>query len=725
MESLAITTDCITLGSAVAKATWLLNAVVREVRESRSVLDNLSRELHSLEGVLDLLQEDAESFPQELAADTPVILERCQSVVDELDAHLSLLNQPELSSQERRRRWFETGKDESIVLQKRIAAHRAVLGLAIDLVGATAIREIRLEAEAGRPTTIQRRANAADAFSDIARILNEMEDVYAQTKELETDGAPSPLHHYIMTVKAHVEAVLSSADLAEADEGAFVSGKELFPAYIGDGPDSAISINEEPLRKTLQEALANKSADAEARSHSDDDLGRRNGPKYGTYLDVDGDGDDGSSMIESVSVNEIIETITPRPRDDMAGFIEAQGSLSTPSSRPPTPPPKDVKRLEAARNNMVSPFLELDRHPEPVVSNYGVFTEITSNTRKQSSGTGGKLDRIFGSQRRKPKLRLNLMPGDDLRYVPGSQLSPRPGTQSTQSGSSSENMSVEFRPSTPVIKASLVRRSSKRLSVSLKKLPLWSPTDLEETAEGTEFATVFGVSLQRSMAVAKGTSKTHHGDNGGSSRRDFPLCMQKSCFFIKQEGIGAPNLFADAGDGHRVRRLKDAFARPPTYGNDVNWSHYTVYDAADLILLFLSQLPKPLVSESIAKRWVVLARQSTLSGALSNRLEQCIDFWEEALSSLRGPHRSLFKLLLNLWADIADASEVNDMTAERLAAAVIKPLMHIHPEKYDTDFILALAYLIRKRGEYIEIMKSDKKTSEIARITRISRIQGF
>ncbi|KXJ86169.1 hypothetical protein Micbo1qcDRAFT_237103 [Microdochium bolleyi] len=723
MESLTITTDCITLGSAVAKMTWLLNAVVREVRESRSVLDSLSRELHSLEGVLDLLQEDADSFPPELAADTPIILERCQQVIDELDKHLSRLNQPELSSRERRVLWFETGREASVGLEKRVAAHRAVLGLAIDLVGATTIRETRLEAEADRPTTIQRRVNASDAFSDMSRILSEMEDVYAQAKALNPGDHPtSPLHHYIMTVKACLESVLTSAELAEEHKGAHLSGNELFPAYLGDSPDSAISIDkEEPLRKTLQDALATK----EARdSRSDDDLDRSAEPAKGTYLDVSSLCDDGSSMIESVSIKEIIEAISPPPQEEAADYDELLDSLGALPSRPPTPPPKDIKRLEAARDSMVSPFVE-PHQPEPVVNNYGVFTEITSNTRKQSSGTGAKLDRFFGSQRRKPRLQLNLKPSEDFRDIPESDTSPRPGTQSTTSAVSTTNTSPDFRPSTPVIKASLVRRSSKRLSVSLKRLPLWSPTELEETTASNEASTVFGVSLQKSMSVAKGTSKTHHGENGGSSRRDFPLCMQKCCFFIKQEGIQAPHLFADPGDAYRVRKLKDTFAKGPNYGNDIHWEFYTVYDAADLILLFLAQLPKPLVSESIAKRWVVLSRQSNQSGNLGNRLEQCIDFWEEALSSLRGPHRSLLKLLLNLWADIAGASEWNDMTAERLAASVIKPLMHIHPEKYDTDFVLALAYLIRKRGEYIDIMGSSKKNSELARVTRLSRVQGW
>lgn len=100
------------------------------------MLDSLSRELHSLEGVLDLLQEDAESFPPQLAADTPMVLDQCQTVLDELDAHLLVLNRAGLPSHQRRKLWFDEGKDKSVVLQNKLAAHRGVLGLAIDLVGA-------------------------------------------------------------------------------------------------------------------------------------------------------------------------------------------------------------------------------------------------------------------------------------------------------------------------------------------------------------------------------------------------------------------------------------------------------------------------------------------------------------------------------------------------------------------------------------------------------------
>lgn len=86
------------------------------------------------------------------------------------------------------------------------------------------------------------------------------------------------------------------------------------------------------------------------------------------------------------------------------------------------------------------------------------------------------------------------------------------------------------------------------------------------------------------------------------------------------------------------------------------------------------------------------------------------------MSGLRGPSRSLFKLLLNLWADVATAQEENDMTAERLADVVLKPLIHVSSGQYKTDYMLSLSFLIRKRAEYTQLLKDNQ--SAVKRISR-------
>ncbi|KAI2624431.1 Rho GTPase activation protein [Hypoxylon sp. NC1633] len=650
MESQSITTGCITLDSTITKTSTILNGFVREVREARSDVDGVSRELHSLQGVLDLLKEDAGLFPPELAERIPAVVGHCFNVVNDLDTSISAFSSSELTKQDKRSQWLAEGRKELATFRTSLEAHKAVLGLALDLVGATTIRDVTSDIEPNKRNTIERHQNSADVVEDVSRILVEMSQLRMRLPgEFEKKGTEFSLYDYMTCLMSYAETIISNKeseheaeqsikDVEQSeDQGAFVGESEMFGAYVGDKPDSAIDISVEPAFKKLQDALARPE-------------------------------------------DETIPTI----EELMASFVGV---------RAPTPPPKDSKRLELARSMMVSPF---EGMPDSPTIPYGVVTEITSKGRPVEPAPSFTKSRGLGKFFAPLKHAISET---------------RPQTRSTSS-----TVATETQPATPIIQASLVRRGSHRLSVSFKKLPMWSPEMIVDEPEGPNSNAVFGVSLQRSMQIAKGTSKTHHTGNGGSSRRDFPLCIQKCCFFLKNEGVEAPDIFAEPGDSYRVQKLKDIFSSAPTYGEDVNWNNFGVYDAADLILLFLSQLPKPLIPETLAKWWISISRQATLSGSHGTRLDQCIDFWEEALGGLRGPSRTLFKLLLNLWADVAQAEEKNDMTAERLAGVLIKPLMHVSSAKYETDFMLSLAFLIRKRVEYTDLLKKDQ--AEVRRISR-------
>jgi GTPase-activating protein SAC7 len=113
-----------------------LPSFVRHVREARSDVDAVSRELHSLQTVLTLLKEDAALFPPELAQHTPAILGNCSSVIDRLEKSVLVLHGQELSKQEKRTQWLNAGRTDAASFRSTLEAHRAAIGLALDLVGA-------------------------------------------------------------------------------------------------------------------------------------------------------------------------------------------------------------------------------------------------------------------------------------------------------------------------------------------------------------------------------------------------------------------------------------------------------------------------------------------------------------------------------------------------------------------------------------------------------------
>ena len=248
----------------------------------------------------------------------------------------------------------------------------------------------------------------------------------------------------------------------------------------------------------------------------------------------------------------------------------------------------------------------------------------------------------------------------------------------------------------------LLRRSGSKLSTTLRSIGLRRPS-LQAVDDNSEMGlnVVFGVPLARSIQVARGIANTKHG-NGGSSVRsthEYPLCVLRCVYHVRSCGLDVPDIFGVDGERLRLGKLKETFNSAGTsYGKELDWSLFTVHDAADLVLLFLSELPKPVIPDSVGKRWIALSRQATVRGGA--RLDQGLDFWEEALMGIRGPGRALFKLLLNLWGDIADAAEENEMTAERLAGRLIRPLMHNATARRQTDLMLGLAFIIRRRSEY-------------------------
>ncbi|KAK3380686.1 Rho GTPase activation protein [Lasiosphaeria ovina] len=244
---------------------------------------------------------------------------------------------------------------------------------------------------------------------------------------------------------------------------------------------------------------------------------------------------------------------------------------------------------------------------------------------------------------------------------------------------------------------------------------------------------VFGVDLNSSIRVAPMKTRISHRGQS-TSYRTFPICIYKCCEFIRKSGYTNPNLFSGPGNAFNVAQLKDIFSSAPSYGEsfDLSSTDYTVYDAARLILLYLEELPKPLIPPSVVRSWVLLARQAGAIEPPCPRVETGLDFWTEALNRLPLASRNLAKHLLTLFAEVTPRSperpnEIPEADARQLASVVSRALFHHEsdvrmsaqtggndagddkksrkrkPKKNNNNSVhptLALAFLIKKRGEY-------------------------
>ena len=129
-----ITTNCFATSNAIAKASLLLHGFLRDVRESRAEIDPLLGELQSLDTILDLLKDDAASFPPDLARLTPVLLDNCAILADEIGSSITSFSGHTLPVKEKRWKWLANRK-ELAVLGLALQGYKGVLGAAVDLVG--------------------------------------------------------------------------------------------------------------------------------------------------------------------------------------------------------------------------------------------------------------------------------------------------------------------------------------------------------------------------------------------------------------------------------------------------------------------------------------------------------------------------------------------------------------------------------------------------------------
>ncbi|KAL2259875.1 hypothetical protein VTK26DRAFT_6302 [Humicola hyalothermophila] len=229
---------------------------------------------------------------------------------------------------------------------------------------------------------------------------------------------------------------------------------------------------------------------------------------------------------------------------------------------------------------------------------------------------------------------------------------------------------------------------------------------------------VFGVELKESLRVAPMKIRISHKGKR-TSHRTFPLCVHKCCEFIRRAGGTDGTIFSAPGNPSNIAALRAIFSQPPTYGEDFHFegSAYTVHDAAGLILLFLRELPKPLISPSVVKSWILLARQEGAIEPPCSRVETGLDFWTEALNRLPTANRNLTKLLLTLFAEVllSASGRITDADARQFASAVSGALFHQSADgtlgggdgrgkspfpRKNVQPTLALAFLIKKRGEY-------------------------
>ena len=148
-------------------------------------------------------------------------------------------------------------------------------------------------------------------------------------------------------------------------------------------------------------------------------------------------------------------------------------------------------------------------------------------------------------------------------------------------------------------------------------------------------------------------------------------------------------IFRLAGSAKRIKDLQTVFNSPDRYGKGLDWTGYTVHDAANILRRYLNQLPEPIVPLDFYERFRQPLRpyqSRQQENGQPHEIDMSMDqhgkavlSYQKLITELPPLNRQLLLYILDLLAVFASKSDLNRMTAANLAA-IFQPGIISHPQ---------------------------------------------
>ena len=211
-----------------------------------------------------------------------------------------------------------------------------------------------------------------------------------------------------------------------------------------------------------------------------------------------------------------------------------------------------------------------------------------------------------------------------------------------------------------------------------------------------------------------------------------PIIIAKCGVFLKEKGTDVHGIFRLAGAAKRIKELQAIFDSPDRYGKGLDWTGYTVHDAASIFRRYINSLPEPVIPLSFYEQYRAPIRnhQKEATGDPELPPDPCsansadkfdhssvIIAYQKLITELPPLNRQLLLYLLDLLAVFASKQEVNGMDSFNLSA-VFQPGILSHPDHdlFPHEYKLSqnvLVYLILNQDHFLVGMsgtEADEKT---------------
>ncbi|KAJ5224194.1 uncharacterized protein N7469_007697 [Penicillium citrinum] len=198
---------------------------------------------------------------------------------------------------------------------------------------------------------------------------------------------------------------------------------------------------------------------------------------------------------------------------------------------------------------------------------------------------------------------------------------------------------------------------------------------------------IFGVPLNVSIKYAN-VAISLSNEHGESFIYGYvPIVVAKCGVFLKEKATDVEGIFRLNGSAKRIKDLQEVFDSPERYGKGLDWSGYTVHDAANVLRRYLNQLPEPIVPLEFYERFrepLRIYQKQVQAGEEAIEAEKfdhakAVETYQQLIIALPPLNKQLLLYILDLLAVFASKSDQNRMTSANLSA-IFQPGMLSHPQ---------------------------------------------
>jgi hypothetical protein len=216
---------------------------------------------------------------------------------------------------------------------------------------------------------------------------------------------------------------------------------------------------------------------------------------------------------------------------------------------------------------------------------------------------------------------------------------------------------------------------------------------------------IFGVPLAESIRYANVAISLTNEQGESFIYGYVPIVVAKCGVFLKEKGkstrshlcryfvdiciaTDVEGIFRLSGSAKRIKDLQLMFNSPERYGKGLDWTGYTVHDAANILRRYLNQLPEPIVPLDFYDKFrdPIRSHQAQAVGDRDGQSKSIGDFdhdgavkeYQRLITQLPPLNRQLLLYILDLLAVFSSKSDLNRMNSANLAA-IFQPGIISHP----------------------------------------------